>query len=139
MDLSPFGERTVDLLFRTAPGPGGNGAFCSAGWGDLRIVTEPGGGPKYGVKPLWTLAKARQSVARQAKVLISRRNNERKVARRWRAMLKMFREVDLIISPSNFLRDRYVAYGVSAAKIVVSVTLDPSQNPTGWSSVSRTA
>jgi len=142
VDLSAFGEKTVNLVFKTKPGPNKNIDYCSAAWGDLRIQAEEADGRPYGVidpKEKVNLIRDRivkaydsfRKIEKAPKIFIRALHkvylgilgNEIKInriRRRNRDLLRTLKEIDLLIAPSNFLREKYLNFGVPEDKIVYS-------------------
>ncbi len=117
VDLSAFGEKTVDLIFTTSAGPKGDIAFCAAGWGELRIVVEEASNTDYGIIDLQkkkTLIKKilnqAHSLVNQVKMIQSNRNQIKRIRERKNYIVNMLNKIDLLIAPSNFLREKFLNY-----------------------------
>ena len=142
VDLSKFGEETVDLIFLTSPGPEGNIAFCDAGWGDLKIEVEEADDENYGVINLRKKGEIIKKLVSKSWAIIAKSSNDprilieaarkacllilgdkariRQINKRNRDILQALEQIDLIISPSQFLREKYIAFGVKPKKIIFS-------------------
>ena len=142
IDLSKFGEKTVDLIFLTSPCPEGNIAFCDAGWGDLKIIVEQAEDENYGIIRLrkkeeiikkilsksWSIiVKIRndprilmESAKKACLLVLGDKAKIRQIKKRNIDILQALEQIDLIISPSQFLREKYVAFGVKPQKIIFS-------------------
>ena len=143
VDLAEFSRQTVELIFTTRPGPMGDTSFCTAGWGELRIEAEGDGIERYGLVGiggyrglLRRLAnrghESHMAVRKRARMFLTlvrhraqgspggKRRALRTVRERNRYLLGMLQKVDVLISPSQFLRQKYIEFGVPAEKIVHS-------------------
>jgi len=142
VDLSDFGDKTVDLIFTTAPGPKENTNYCTAGWGDLGIAVGDVNKSNYGLLGttrkrelikeissrsygvITTIKKDPRTLVRALnRAYHSIRSNKAKlkqIQKRNREILETLQQVDLIISPTNFLREKYIDFGVPRERIIVS-------------------
>lgn len=124
VDLSAFGDRTVDLILSTAPGPKGDHSYCTAGWGEPRIEVEEAGNTDYGVLDAAKVRGPRGRLRKAAKnawaLMKGKAPAIRKIRARSQYMLDMLDGVDVLVAPSTFLRDQYVKFGISPERIHVS-------------------
>ena len=138
--ISALEKHQEDLT--TAPGPKENIAFCAAGWGDLRIVLKEANNAGYGViglrkkkdliKRILSLGysliiqskkDSRKLIGALNKAYLMIRGNKAKIKqieKRNKYLLKILKEIDLLISPSNFLREKYINFGVPPERIIFS-------------------
>jgi glycosyltransferase involved in cell wall biosynthesis len=111
LDVHP-GRHT--LTFVTRPFPGDDFDYCSAGWGDLKIIST--------VEEEYT-PSVTSNVRAWGERWLSKFQSKRLDAmmkRRTRMTQEMFSFADLFIAPSKFLRDTFIQYGLPEHKIIFS-------------------
>ena len=102
------GELEIEL--RTEAVPSGDGAFCTAGWIDPHLDLAVTNGARK------RLADSGQHLFAWPRRLAERR----RVRRRWQAVLRMARQVDLFVSPSRYLRDELIRFGFDPGQVLFS-------------------
>ena len=142
LDLSDLGNQTVSLLLITSPGPQANTDYATAGWGDLKIIVEESKHSEFGIVESRSITNR---IYRKLGQVYDHWNQGRKVQlgalsssnirtyvnkmggmhvlaikNRNKYMQNLLNDIDILISPSRFLRDQYVKFGVPSKNIIVS-------------------
>ena len=114
VSLSDVAGRKREFVFETQAHPGDSVDFCAACWAEPNIVYpeaesyRPGFSSRLRTRLESALTRFQGSRLR------------RMVDRRAAAVRELFQWVDCFIAPSEFLRSKFVEYGVSPEKIVFS-------------------
>lgn len=106
------GPLKLELVTRA---PGGDNQHCTAGWTGLELQ-EPPAATATKLKPAKSLYRAMERFLSAD----SRQRRMEKVERRLERILEACRQVDLFLSPSPFLRDQMVEFGIPADRILFS-------------------
>jgi len=118
IDLSQWSGRDVEICFRTASGPSGQIEFCTAGWGGVRLYSDPPGEESQ-ARPS-ALRRVGIEAAHRGAALLAQLSPRAwagiRHRRRWTRIV--FDSVDLFISPSRFLRDFFIQHGLEEDKII---------------------
>jgi glycosyltransferase involved in cell wall biosynthesis len=106
----PLEPGEVEIELRTEAVPPEDSAFCTAGWIDPHLSLADAGG-------------ARRRLADGSRRLIAwpeRLAGRRRVRRRWQAVRRMARQVDLFVAPSRYLRNELIRFGLDPRQIIFS-------------------
>lgn len=140
VDLTPFGGETVALFFTTKAGPSGSNAYCTAGWGDLRVYVDSEADlQQSGLQPWATVtdqtrfflrrvqrslkakwrdpAALRESARRLYREMTGTSTAQQEIVTRLTRMRQVLNGIDVILAPSQFLRQMYVGFGIAAERI----------------------
>ncbi|MFH1739649.1 MAG: glycosyltransferase [bacterium] len=117
IDLAPWSGKEVELSLVTAPGPSGCLDFCTAGWGDLRLLSLGTDMEKHSSS---VVHRAAAVVVHQAAAFFARLSPRATagIRHRLRCVQQVFQNVDLFISPSRFLRELVIWHGLESDKIM---------------------
>ncbi|MBI1390184.1 MAG: glycosyltransferase [bacterium] len=113
IDLKPS-NGVSRLTFETQAYPNGRNEFCSAAWAEPRLID----GEARAYTP--SLTSRFRGWVEAWSGRWRRKELTHKVMKRREAALKLFHDVDLFISPSPFLRKKFIEYGMPEEKIVFS-------------------
>lgn len=107
------GKLRLELV--TSPFPGPDNQHCTAGWTGLELQQPPDANPSR-------LASAKSLYRTMERFLAGQPNSRRvaQVEQRIKRVLEACRDVDLFISPSRFLKDTLVEFGLPAQRVLVS-------------------
>ncbi len=100
----------LEIELRTEAVPSADSAFCTAGWIDPRLELAEASG-------------ARRRLADSSLRLIAwpeRLAARRRVRRRWQAVRRMARQIDLFVAPSRYLRDEFIRFGFDPRQVIYS-------------------
>jgi len=111
---SPEGGR-LQLQLLTRPLSAGDNQHCTAGWTGLRLQEPPTAVPAR-LAP----AKALYRAVERFLSTETREHRAAKVQRRLDRVREACRQVDLFISPSSFLKERMVEFGLPSERVLVS-------------------
>ena len=122
LDLSEFGNRKIRLSFITESVPKKHKVHGTSAWGNPTLV-YPGsddGKPPTTMPKKWMRSKAVADTLNNFAYSRKFKVSFKAVEKRLEHVRKLFNEVDLFISPSKFLRDEFVKFGLSEKKIIFS-------------------
>lgn len=121
VDLEASSAPIDRLVLRTKPESDVNHDFCAAGWRNPRIesdVPEPAMLPQDGgAQEIHRILSRMVDIWIEAAAGFSPRAREG-ITHRHAWARRVFQDVDLFISPSRFLRDFFIRYGMDSSKIV---------------------
>ncbi len=124
VNIDPHDQTEQLLILRTSPESPEQNIHCSAGWKHPLLVYRNSSNKKTNNYPA-RKKEIRQSLYRIAEILadsvaaFSPVASEG-IAHRKNWVQRIWEETDLLISPSQFLRDFFIRYGAPAKKIVFS-------------------
>lgn len=112
---APHGRGKIYLELVTRPFPEGDNPRCTTGWSGLDLQEPPGA-----AAPRLAPAKSLYRAMERFLVSDTRARRVEQVQRRLQRVLDACRQVDLFISPSPFLKDILVEFGLPAERVLVS-------------------
>ncbi|MGE0825150.1 MAG: glycosyltransferase [Candidatus Binatia bacterium] len=108
-------RKQLRLEFLAKVGPGGDPASCTAAWGGVSLQ-----GPLLETRPTqwgWMWQAGARRLAQRGVKLRERRALQA-IENRLAKVRKALAEVDLFLSPSRFLRERFIEFGIPQEKIL---------------------
>jgi len=105
------GRNRIEL--ETVAVPAHDNRYTTAGWVDPRVFG-------HAAAPTPARSGLRSALARAGRIAArrSRRAQQQRIEQRWQAMRALAERVDLFISPSRYLRDELVGFGLPAERVV---------------------
>ena len=104
----PIEPGDLEIQLRTEAAPPDDAAFCTAGWIDPHLDLAGGAGRRL------------TRVSRRLIAWPERLAGRRRVRRRWQAVRRMARQIDLFVAPSRYLRDEFIRFGIDPRQILYS-------------------
>ncbi len=111
----PLAAGPARLELVTEAAPPDQSDYCTAGWIDLRVSSTGGRVGTLAGRRGEPLRRIGKSLARA----LSQRAQTRRVEERWQAMRRLGGEVDLFLSPSRYLRDELIRFGLPAERVLL--------------------
>jgi glycosyltransferase involved in cell wall biosynthesis len=110
----PLGAGRVELVLETEASPGDTNEFCTAGWIDLRVAARSGRVRSQ----LHARAERWKTLGRGVAQRVSQRAQTQRVLQRWDEVRALFDQIHLFVSPSRYLRDEFVRFGLPESRVI---------------------
>ncbi|MGC9330060.1 MAG: glycosyltransferase, partial [Candidatus Hinthialibacter sp.] len=112
--LEKYAGQNRKLVFETQVHPDGKIDFCAACWAEPKLRSTETAAFQPSIQSKF------QNNAQQFITRLQRKSLQRKVEARAKKTREIFKQVDLFIAPSHFLRTKFIEYGLDPDRIVFS-------------------